>query len=281
MSAISSKLDQLASAIPSLPGVIHEVKKALSDFDNPLTTIEQVLNKDPAFAARVLKLANSAYHSFSFKISTISQALMMVGLSELRSLLMATSMIRVFKGIKNPGVNMTSFWRHSVACGICARQLAVKQRELNAEEYFMMGLMHDLGRLILFCSMPEKMEQACDMAKEKRISITDAELKVFSFNHADLSAQVLKEWKLPESLFEVVRMHHRPNPSSAHHRPALIIHIADIIVDSMALGDSGEGIIAPATDANLDVFQDAEATIAAVMDEVDAMLEELVRIFVS
>ena len=78
----ANKFDQLANSVPSLAGVIHEVKKVLGDFNNPLTTIEQTINKDPAFAARILKVANSAYYGFSQKESTISQALMMLGLQE-------------------------------------------------------------------------------------------------------------------------------------------------------------------------------------------------------
>lgn len=281
MAANTQKLDQLANSVPSLPGVIHEVKKVLGDFNNPLGTIEQTVNKDPAFAARVLKLANSAYYGFSFKVSTISQALMFLGLSELRSLLIGTSMVKVFKGMKSNFVNMELFWKHSVACGICARQLAIRMREVNAEEFFIAGLMHDLGRLIMFCAMPQKAEEAYEIARTKRISITEAENTAISFNHADLSAHVLKEWKLPPILYEVVKAHHNPALAEGFNRQAIIIHLADTIVDAMDMGNSGEGIIAPASNVNFDLFQGNEATLPAVMDEVDSMTADLVKIFLT
>lgn len=281
MSASANKFDLLANSIPSLSGVVHEIKKILGDFNNSLGTIEQAVNKDPALSARVLKLANSSYYGFSSKVSTISQALMLLGLSELRSLLVGTSIVKAFKGIKSEFVNMESFWRHSVACGICARQLAIRQREINTEEFFIAGLMHDIGRLIMFCALPQKAEESYTMAHEKKISIIEAENMVCSFNHADFSAHILKEWKLPASLYEVVKAHHNPRSSETYSKQAILIHVSDIIVDAMNLGNSGEGLISSSSQASLDMFQNNESVLAAVMDEVDAMSEDVVGIFLS
>ena len=281
MNALSSKLDKLASTVPSLPSIVQELKKAIDNPDSSVSSLEQIVNKDPAFAARILKVANSAYYGFSSKVGTISQALMMLGLSELRSLLVATSLAQVFKGITNEKINMESFWKHSVACAICSRNIAVKYREPNTEEFFLAGLIHDLGRLVMLCNLPEKTEEAQNMALEQRVPITKAEEKVLSFNHADLSSRILQEWKLPENLQEMVARHHNPLPSSAHFKSTLIVHVSDVIVETMEIGNSGEGVISASPEVNIELFQNNEAALPSVMDEVDSMTEDLARIFLS
>ncbi|MFZ5807137.1 MAG: HDOD domain-containing protein [Verrucomicrobiota bacterium] len=275
----SSKLDQLASTVPSLSGVVTEAKKELEKSDPSFAILEEIASKDPALASKVLKVANSAYYGLSSKVNTLSQALMILGLAELKSLIVATSVAQVFKGLTNVAINMGSFWRHSVACAIGARSIAIKFRERNIEDYFLAGLIHDLGRLVLLFHLPQKAEASTQMAMEQRIPICKAETQVITFSHADLGSRILKEWKLPESLCEMVGMHHQPLASSPYYRATNVIHVADYIVDTMKIGDCGEGVISPAQGSSLKIFEENEACLDSVMDEIERSTEELAKTF--
>jgi HD-like signal output (HDOD) protein len=280
MTAPGDKLSQLASAVPSLPGVVSELKKALENPDVPFNTLEKIVDKDTSFATRLLKIANSSYYGLTSKVGTISQALTVLGLSELKTLLVSTSLAQVFKGLSNENVNMESFWKHSVACAVCSRSIAIRHREQNVEEYFLAGLIHDLGRLVMLQHLAQKTEQASNMAIEKRIPITQAEEETFSFNHADLSGRILKEWKLPGNLIEMVRLHHNPLPTSPYCRQIKIIHVSDYIVDTMKIGNSGEGIISLASNGSLKLFEDNKSSLYSIVDEVEYSTEEIARIFI-
>lgn len=273
----ADKLDQIASKVPSLPEVINQLRDELDDINSTPASIERILSNDPSLSARLLKLSNSAFYGFSSKIDSVSQALMMIGLSELRSLVLASAMVKFFKGMNQDLVDMQSFWRHCVACGICARHIAIRQRVPAAERYFILGIMHDFGRLIILNSLPGKAEQAHSLAIEKRIPIVKAEEEIMKINHAVLAAQVMNRWKFPENLWAVVALHHQPSANTKYHKEASILHWADIIVDSMEVGSTGEGVIAPSPMADPNVID--KGGVASLMREVDTTAEEVFKIF--
>ena len=117
---------------------MNDPRSATADFG-------AVVSDDPSLTARLLRLVNSAFYGFPSKIESVTQALSVVGTSQLNDLVLATSVLRVFKGVPKEFVDMDSFWQHSLACGVCVRVLAAQRRESNVA-----GLLHDLGRLILY-----------------------------------------------------------------------------------------------------------------------------------
>lgn len=277
-------MDQLARTAPSLPQIVTEVQKEVDSLYSSPATLEPLLEKDTALTARLLKLANSSLYGFASKIDTVSQALTMVGLAQLRDLLMGSAVAKAFRGISPDLVDMASFWRHSVACGICARQLATRRGERNAERFFVAGIMHDIGRLVLLQNLPDKVKLSLEMVAKERMPITDAETKVLNFNHADMGANILKLWRLPENLGEVIRMHHHPIPTSKYFIDASILHFSDVLVDTMGLGGSGEGIESmtlPESVMQTGLFSDMDNLLAILMEEVEVMQEDVVKEFLA
>lgn len=279
--AANNNLDQLASTAPSLPVVVEKLQRELGNIHSSPTSLEAIIKLDTALVVRLLKLSNSAFYGFPFKIATVPQALMMIGLSELRTLSLACALAKMFAGISSSLVDMESFWRHSVACGICAKEIAIRQQEPNPDQFFIAGLIHDFGRLILFKNLADKTLKALSMAAEKKISIIQAETLTFSFNHADLADRILKNWKFPESLTETVKSHHHPQTSSRYFKQQMIIHVADVIVDAMGVGSSGEGYITTSSSVNLDFFNNNKNTLLSVIEEVDVRTDEVVQAFIA
>lgn len=133
------------------PPVVYE--KLMGVMENPrrgLGEVAKVLQEDPGLTTRLLRIVNSSFYSFPRQIETVEQAVRIVGTSQIRELVLATSVVSLFQGIDAQHVNMESFWEHSLATGVAARVMAGYQRQPNVERFFVFGLLHDIGRLILF-----------------------------------------------------------------------------------------------------------------------------------
>jgi HD-like signal output (HDOD) protein len=134
---------------------------------------------------------------------------------------------------------MKSFWKHSIACGIIARILASYKNNTLTEVFFVGGLLHDIGRLILFMSIPEISKEALLKAKETGCMLHQAENDLIGFDHSKMGGILLKEWKLPMTLENMVRFHHIKTESQIQLDTA-VAHIADIMANALEIGNSGE-----------------------------------------
>ena len=131
--------------------LVHErLNEAIFSKQATVDQISSIIMQDPGLTARLLRIVNSAYFGFPRKIDTISRAVMIVGTQQLHDLTLATSIVTLFRRIPEQFVSMESFWKHSVACGLAARVLAGLNRESNVERFFVAGILHDVGRLIMY-----------------------------------------------------------------------------------------------------------------------------------
>lgn len=211
----------------SLPEVCIQVQ-ALAD--SPHTTaadIGDVVSKDTALTTRLLKLVNSAYFSLPRKIDTVTRAVNMIGMRELRNLTMAASAAEVFSRIPGHLIDMAGFWQHSVYCGLLARNFAQHCNVLHSERLFTAGLLHDVGRLLMLTKLPDEVSQAEAMRLETERDICLIERELVGFDHAEVGQVLLLHWNMPTNLCTSILYHH--NPAQAHdaHLEAAIIHIAD------------------------------------------------------
>jgi len=138
---------------------------------------------------------------------------------------------------------METFWKHSIAVGTTARLLAVQRRESNIERFFTAGLLHDIGRLILFMEMPVKSREAIELSASGNCLLYQAEKDLLGFDHGMLGAMLLKKWELPESLVMSTNYHHKPAVASKNQLEASVIHVSDIIVHTVNFGSSAEKFV--------------------------------------
>jgi putative nucleotidyltransferase with HDIG domain len=242
-------LAQETATVASLPDVYTRLNEAVNDPRTSTRDVANVLNEDPGLAARLLRVANSAFYGFPSKIDTIVRAVTLIGTRQLRDLALATSVVGQFKGLPDDLVTMESFWRHSIACGVTARILATYRREPNVERYFVAGLMHDIGRLVIFGTVPELAREAMDEARKRGELLHKTERMVLGFDHADVGGALLQRWKLPQHTVNAVTFHHRAAADSGLHIDTAITHLADLIVNSVQVGGSGERFV-PALDSS-------------------------------
>ena len=225
--------------ITSLPAIYQRLDEAINDPYSDLSRIAAILSEDSSLSARLLRLANSAMYSFPSRVETVSRAVTIIGTKQLRDLVLATCVIEQFRDIPQQLVDMESFWRHSIATGIAARVIATYRREANVERYYVLGLLHDIGRLVMYLQIPQQASQALELSASSQIPLYQAERQLLDFDHAAVGSILLKKWKLPGSLQEGVGYHHKPQLSSRYPEDAATVHIADIVANAFKLGSSG------------------------------------------
>ena len=232
MSAVSTDARALISdtvEIASLPAVVTQAMELLNNPNTSASDVGQIISQDPALSVRLLKIVNSAFYGFPSRIETISRAITIVGTLELTDLILGASAIHAFEKIPNQLVDMEKFWEHSLYAGIVARILARYLRAPNTERCFVMGLLHDVGTLILYRQQPDKSRQALELSIEQSIPLHVSEREILSFDHGDVGAELMLAWKLPASFIEVTRHHHQPSAAERYRLETALIHLADII----------------------------------------------------
>jgi HD-like signal output (HDOD) protein len=238
------KLNQENITLPEIPSIVFELNEVIA---NPLSSAEdiaQVVQRSPTLTALLLKIVNSPFYGFPSKIDKISLAVTLIGTREISGLALGISIISLFKNIPKEILNMYSFLKHSLACGIISRILAAHKNIPQTEQLFVSGLLHDLGRLILYSNFPEEARNILSRARSTNMLLYLQENDSLGCNHTHIVKQLLKQWKLPMVLENNVFYHHDPSVAS-QPVPATLVHLADIITNSLGIGTSGERFVPP------------------------------------
>ncbi|UCG99778.1 MAG: HDOD domain-containing protein [Deltaproteobacteria bacterium] len=232
--------------ISTLPTIFAKVNELLNDPTSSAHDLGKVISGDQGLTARLLRLVNSTFYGFPGKIDTVSHAVTIIGFRRLRELVLGTSVLGMFKGLgDNISFRMEEFWKHSLACGVASKVLAVYRREENPESYFVAGLLHDLGRLVLLESYSEKYREVFTIVQDRNALISEAEMDVFGFTHAEVAKELISFWRLPDSLQGAVGHHHNPQGGPASSSYADMVHISNILVHACKIGSSGERFVPP------------------------------------
>lgn len=218
-------VEQLAS----LPDAVIRANELIDSNEADVEDIAEVVALEPALTAQLLKLVNSAFYSFPSQIDTISRAITIIGMNELRSLILSASAVDIFSKIAPDSIDMDDFWFRSVYVGLAAKQVSGDRR--TAEQMFLMGLLHDVGRIILFSQAPEAAEQILTAAKQSDKHYYQVEQEVLGFTSAEVSAQLLKNWGLGDSLWKPISQMNQQDPDSDVLKQASQLHLAVRLAD--------------------------------------------------
>ncbi|HWA55799.1 MAG TPA: HDOD domain-containing protein [Gemmatimonadales bacterium] len=264
--------------VASLPGVYLKLTEVVSDPRSSAADVGRVIAEDPGLTARLLKLVNSAMYNFPSRIETVSHAISIVGTAQLQDLALATSVIRLFANMPQGLVTMESFWRHSVACGVAARAIAARRRETNVERFFVAGLLHDIGRPVMYMQAPEQSRTAVSRSREERVPLVALEHQLFGFDHTHVGHALLDQWKLPPALREAVAQHHHPERAQRFPTEAAVVHVADILANALGLGSSGEAGIPPFVPEAWQTIGLPPTVLGDLMDESERHYEAAVQV---
>lgn len=213
--------------LASPPDICIRVFDLLESENASAQAIGAVIDRDPSLTARLLRLVNSAFYGRPRRIDTVSRAIAVVGTSELYNLVVAVAAVTSFSRIPNFIVNIDTFWRHGVCCGLIARALARRCGVLHPERLLVASVLHDIGSLILYDRAPETARSLLLESRGDEAALGRAERAALGFDHATLGALLLDSWHLPHELVAAVRWHHAPQAAERGALDAALIHIAD------------------------------------------------------
>jgi HD-like signal output (HDOD) protein len=237
-------LIQLDSELMSLPDIYLRIEKVINDPNSSARHVAAIISQDPNLSARLLKIVNSAFYGFRQKIDTISRAVTIVGHNQLSDLALGTSVMALFRGIPSKLMNMNLFWEHSVACGICARWIAGFRKFPNTESFFIAGLLHDLGKLIIFKNLPGPAKAVLRQVRHSERFYYQTERELIGFDHTQVGKALAEKWKLPAGLEQAIGGHHPPWSLPLDAEAALIF-VADNLANALGIGSSGERLVSP------------------------------------
>lgn len=264
---------------PPLPRAFVTLQEVLGNPRSSLRDIAAVVTHDPGLSALLLKLANSAYYGFSGRVDTIERAVGLLGASEVHGIAAGAAMSTLFRDNPYPELlDIPRFWKHSVACAIVARFLARRSGQGAPERFFLAGLLHDIGKVLLAVAEPEMTAMALDMARRDALPAPLAEKNVFSFDHAELGGRVIAKWRFPETLALAVAGHHAPHFFATSTDPALI-HVADMVTLAMGLGTRPDPMVPALDPVAFDALGIPPGDLALAADDLDEHLPPLVMAF--
>lgn len=266
------------SAVPSLPLFHERLDEAINHPRSSISDISRILSEDQGLTARILKLANSPLFGYFSRIDTISQAVTIIGVQQVRDLALAVSVMGLFKGIPKDLITMELFWKHSIACGLTARILATSQREANLERFFVAGMLHDIGRLAMFITIPELCREMIETCRSEGSLLYDVERERLGFDHGDVGGRLLRNWKIPARVAEPVECHHCCSRAVQYPRETAILHLADLIAHALEFGSSGE-VLVPRLDLHAwDRLAMTPHTLPLLVRQIDQQYAETVKI---
>jgi HD-like signal output (HDOD) protein len=230
------------STIPTLPTVLERITHLLQNPQTSADEIGRAITTDQSLASKVLKLVNSAFYGFPGRISTITHAVVILGFSTIKNIVLTASILDVFRKADETieGFDMEEFWRHSIACGAAAQALARIVDNSRREECFLGGLLHDLGKIIMCQYLPREFASIVNRIQTHDILFHDAENYLYGSSHQEVGGLLTENWNLPKTLQLVVKYHHAPERGRDEAVITSVVHAADIFVRALDYGNGGD-----------------------------------------
>ncbi|MEA3545778.1 MAG: HDOD domain-containing protein, partial [Thermodesulfobacteriota bacterium] len=264
--------------IVSLPTVYRHIVELLEHPNSSSHMIAKVINKDAGLTVRLLRLVNSPVYGFSGKVDSVSRAVSLLGTNELSTLTLGVSVVKQFQNVPSDLLNMDSFWRHSIRCGLFSRILAGHLGEKEAEKYFVGGLLHDIGRLVMLDRMAPQYASAIARARQDHLPMYRAEQERLNTDHSIIGKLLAEKWRLSPALIRMIGSHHSPRLAQ-YSTEACIVHVADILAHAcghevMLVNEIPELQIKAWEETGL-----TKELIAPTIQQVDAEFKAIVRVF--
>mgnify|MGYP002640691679 FL=1 len=229
----------------TIPNVYYQLESLIEQPNSALRDFAQLLGTDTDLCARLISMANSAFYSFPASIETVDKAVQIIGIRQIRELVLATSVVKAFSQMPLGMVDMNSFWKHSVAVSVLAKSIGQYCHLSQPERFYVSGLLHDIGRLVFYLKLPDLMRDLLIQREAKEEILFVLESEMLGYNHAEVGGRLLQNWRIPMSIYEPVCHHHSPVKSLEFTAVTAAVHVADVWVNKHQMGSSGERFAIP------------------------------------
>lgn len=233
------KIKKFVEKMPSLSTTVSKVLEICSRPDTSPNDLNKVISLDPVLTGQVLKLINSAYYSLMNKVTSLTRAIIMLGLNTVKNLALSTAIIRcVGQTKKSKALPVQKFWAHSICVGVLAKLLAVK---INVpvgerEEYFVAGLLHDLGKI----PFSDEYIEVLQAVKDTKLDLIKLEQQFLEIDHQEVGWLIAKKWQLNQAITDAICYHHAPEQASEENRQLVaLVALADLFACIFDIGYAG------------------------------------------
>jgi HD-like signal output (HDOD) protein len=241
---ILSIIQTYISKMPSLPITVSKILEICNDPKTSPADLNQVISLDPVLMGRVMKLINSAYYSLSNQITSLVRAIIMLGINTVKNLALSTAVLGQLSSKNNfQALNIDGFWRHSLCVGVTAKLIAIKRRKdpKLLEEYFVAGLLHDIGKIPLNNKMSADYVAALSLTDKEHAPLYILEERCLEVNHCEVGKLIIKNWNLGPIMEDVVFFHHFLDGYPGENREILLtVAAANFFANTFQIGFSGD-----------------------------------------
>ncbi len=273
---IQKGIDNLLD-LPGLPATVFETIQLLRDPDVSVKRLTQSIELDQSMTSKVLRLVNSSFYGVSGKISNIPQALVILGFNTVRNTILSVSAFEVFlRGgkVKTDGFDLNEFWKHAVGTGIIAKVLAQILRLPEPEDFFIAGLLHDIGKVVTIRLFQPEFMEILRMVEQDDLYILEAEKEILGFDHGYAGGCLAKKWSMPKKLKEAITLHHIPGSAKDDIKMTAVVHLADSLCRGLDIGHGGDILVPEIVPEALEVLEIDIGFIAGCLPEIDAEMEQ-------
>ncbi len=264
------------SKLISLPEVYLKIRQLMDDPQSHINDFSAVVNTDPGLLAVVLKIVNSAFFSFSGQIDNINRALNLIGIGQLHDLVLSLSAIDSLK-LPNDIETLQVFWQRSIYCGVVSKLLAQKLKLPEYESLFVIGLLHEIGHLILFLNYPQQAKSIVDQAQAENRPLSELERNAFGIDYGNVGQALMAEWRLPLKFQTITEHHIDPIYAMEYMAETLIVHVAhQVAVNKFPGADSFQYEFSEENLRLLKTTEDEMIELSKKADEMSREIESLI-----
>jgi len=241
-----SRLEEILSLVkfvPPFPKVAQRVSEMLNDPEVAALDLAEVIQYDQVITANVLKICNAAYFGLPRKVSSLDEALVVVGNETLKDIIITSSSARFYKGSVGEGYKLEQgdLWKHSVAVGIMAKELAKNVKGVRPGSAYTAGLLHDIGKRFLSGFVADDFNRIMEKVVRDECSFVEAEKELLGATHAELGGMIMRQWEFPADIELAVMQHHDPEALDKDPLTA-VVALANTLVISMGIGVGADGL---------------------------------------
>jgi putative nucleotidyltransferase with HDIG domain len=241
---MASQLVKNIKEFSTLPTVYSSLVDILADPKSTTQDVSNIITCDQASTTKVLKVVNSPFYGFSGQIDTVSRAIIVLGFNEIYNLILASYIMDFF--LKKEAVldfRPVDFWGHSIAVGIATRLIGQIQGLPNQENFFVTGVLHDIGKLVFFEFSEDQFAAALALSKRTKQSLHVAEMTVFGMDHSETGALIAERWRFPSSIIQAIRHHQTGIVPGKSDGLTAAVHLGNIFCRALELGYPGDDFI--------------------------------------
>jgi putative nucleotidyltransferase with HDIG domain len=276
-SQIDTKVLGFVSKMPSLSPTVGKIVSLANDLNSSARDLVKVIKYDPVLMAKVLKLINSSYFGIPREITSINRAVLLLGINTVKNLALSTAVVGSVSQRKESPFDLREVWEHALGVAVAAKLIA-KRRGVDAkhlEEYFIAGMLHDIGQILLISYVPTAYHKAVSRSDENLTTLSEEEVKVFGCDHAHLGALIADKWHLTPNLISAIRHHHEPEHTLDHEHSDFILTTAaaNYFVHKQGLGFRGDSLFDPLDESVWTALGKSEEEFEA--DSFDGLADEV------